>query len=138
MNIIAKVRSISGILTFTIKNEFRAPTNKDAAIAAKMAMNVFCENHTNIEITIAFDKEATDPTERSKPLTESEIVIPIAIMVTIEMERNILIMLFPWIKEGLAAANTTISKTIVRIVPYLYKKLNKEFEFAPCMLLAPC
>jgi hypothetical protein len=104
-------------------------------------MNVFCENHTNIEITIAFDNEATDPTDKSNPLTESEIVIPIAIMVTMEMERNILMMLFPWIKAGLEAAKTAINTIMVKIVPYLYKKLKIAFELdddAPCMSLAPC
>ena len=50
---------------------------------------------SNIEITIAFDKEATDPTDKSKPLTEREIVIPIAIIVTMDMDLKILIMLFP-------------------------------------------
>jgi hypothetical protein len=141
MNIIASVSSISGILTFTIKKEFRAPTSNEARMAAMIAMNVFCENHTNIEMTIALDSEATEPTDKSNPLTDNEIVIPIAIIVTIEMERSILMMLFPWIKVGLEAANTPINTIIVKIVPYLYKKLNMAFEFdddEPCMLLAPC
>ena len=42
---------------------------------------------------MALDNDATDPTERSKPSTDSEIVMPIAIIVTIEMERRMLIRL---------------------------------------------
>ncbi len=74
-------------------NALKAPTSNAAITAEKMATTVSCENQTNIEMTIAFDKDATDPTDRSKPLTDSEMVIPIAIMVTIEIDRNILIRL---------------------------------------------
>jgi hypothetical protein len=95
MNIVANVMSISGTFSFTIINEFKAPTSSDATIADNIATTVFCENHTNIEITIAFDKDATDPTDKSNPFTDKEIVIPIAMIVTIEIERKILIILLP-------------------------------------------
>ena len=95
MNMVASVISMSGILNFTIINEFKAPTTNDAAIAEMIATSVFCENQTNIEITIAFDKEATDPTDKSNPSTDKDMVIPIAMIVTIEMERKILMILLP-------------------------------------------
>ena len=119
MNMVASVINISGIRIFTIIMEFNIPTINAAAIAEIMATKVFCENQTNMEITIAFDKEATDPTERSKPSTVKLMVIPIAMMVTIEMERSIFTILFPWIKAGLANENMIMSAMIVIIVPYL-------------------
>jgi hypothetical protein len=95
MNIVASVISISGTFSFTMTNEFKAPTSSEATIAEKIATAVFCENHTNIEMTIAFDREATEPTDKSNPFTAREMVIPIAIIVTIEIERKILIILLP-------------------------------------------
>lgn len=90
---VANVISMSGILNFTIMNEFNAPTTSDAPIAPNMAIRVSCENQTNIEMTIALANDATEPTDRSKPSTVKDIVIPIAIMVTIEIERRMLIRL---------------------------------------------
>ena len=119
MNIIASVISISGIFSFTIINELIAPTIKAAAIADNTAIKVFCENQTNIEMTMAFDKDATEPTDKSKPSTVKEMVMPIAMMVTMEIERKILMILSPLIKEGLTAAKTATRTKIVKIVPYL-------------------
>jgi hypothetical protein len=121
INIIARVRSISGIFTFTISREFNSPTINEAATAAIIAMKVFCENHTNMEITIAFEREATEPTDKSNPFTASETVMPMAMIVTIEMDRRMLMMLFPWINDGLAMVKTAINTKIVKMVPYLYK-----------------
>jgi hypothetical protein len=95
-------------------------------------MNVFCECHTNIEITIAFASEATEPTDRSKPPTASEIVIPIEIMVTIEIERKILIILDGSKKLLDSVPNTAINSKIVMMVPYLYKKSKKSNDLGVC------
>jgi hypothetical protein len=46
-------------------------------------------------------------------------VIPIAMIVTIEMERRIFTILFPCINAGLANENMITSAMIVIIVPYL-------------------
>lgn len=56
-----------------------------------------------MEITIAFDNVATEPTDKSKPFTASEIVSPTAMMVTIEIDRKIL-MIFPDCKNAGSAA----------------------------------
>lgn len=69
-------------------------------------------------MTIAFDSVATDPTDKSKPFTANEMVKPTAMMVTIEIDRRIL-MIFPDCKNaGFDAANITINTTMVKIVPY--------------------
>ena len=126
MNMVARVISISGIFNFTIIKELKAPTNSAAAIAEKIATVVFCENQTNMEITIALDRDATDPTDKSKPLTVREMVMPIAIIVTIEMDLKILMTLLDWMNAGFARANTAINTKMVMMVPYLYKKSNSS------------
>jgi hypothetical protein len=63
--------------------------------------------------------EATEPTERSKPSTDKEMVIPMAIIVTIEIERRMLMILLLEIKAGLATEKIMIRAKIVIIVPYL-------------------
>ena len=94
-----------------------------------MAINIFWENHTNIETTTAFERETVEPTDKSNPSTESEIVIPIAIMVTMEIDLKILTMFDPWIKLGFAIAKIAIKTKIVIIVPYLYKNSNSSNPF---------
>lgn len=95
----ASVMSISGIFILTIIQAFSKPTIREAASAERIAMSGFCENHTNMEITIAFDNVATEPTDKSKPFTAREIVSPTAMMVTIEIDRKIL-MIFPDCKNA--------------------------------------
>ncbi len=68
---------------------------------------------------MALANDATEPTERSKPSTVSDIVMPIAMMVTIEMERRMFIRLDVWMKDGLDTAKIPIRMIIVNIVPYL-------------------
>ena len=48
---------------------------------------------TKSEITSALANEAVEPTDRSKPPTDSEIETPMAITVTMAIERRILMML---------------------------------------------
>ena len=55
---------------------------------------------------------------RSHPRS-SDIVMPIAMMVTIEMERRMFIRLVAWMKDGLDTAKIPIKMIIVNIVPYL-------------------
>ena len=75
-------------------------------------------------MAIALAKEAIDPTERSNPLTDKEIVTPMAIIVTIDIDLRMLTILLPSIKAGFTAVKMKINSKIVMIVPYLYKKSN--------------
>jgi hypothetical protein len=122
---VAKVISISCTLILTIIKAFIAPQTSATAIAARIATTVFCSCHTNMEITTATDIDAVEPTDKSNPPTDREIVIPIAIIVTMDMERKIFIILDCVKNLSEEKVKNITSKTIVKIVPYLYRKSNR-------------
>jgi hypothetical protein len=70
------------------------------------------------EIATASASEATEPTERSSPPTEREVDTPMAITVTIDMERRMLTMFVAERKLGLAIPKKRTRRTIVMIVPH--------------------
>ena len=74
---------------------------------------------TNNETTNAFANEAVDPTDRSKPPMVSEIDTPMAITVTIAMERRMLMMLKGSRKLSEAKPKTPTSSTTVSNMPHL-------------------
>lgn len=74
---------------------------------------------TNSEITSALASEAVEPTDRSKPPTDSEIETPMAITVTMAIERRILMMLLASRKLSDAGPNRAISAATVSSMPHL-------------------
>ncbi len=74
---------------------------------------------TNSEITSAFASEAVDPTDRSKPPMVNDTETPIAITVTMAMERKMLMMLNGSRKLSEARPKTAISATTVSNMPHL-------------------
>lgn len=111
-------------------NAFSRPAIRQTAIAVMMPTNAFCECQTNMEMTTALASDATEPTDRSKPPTESEIVIPIAMTVTMEIERKMLMIFVGIRKLSDMIPNTAIRMRIVTIVPYLYRKSKKSKDLA--------
>lgn len=74
---------------------------------------------TKSEITSALANEAVEPTDRSKPPTDSEIETPMAITVTMAIERRILMMLLASRKLSDTRPNRAISAATVSNMPHL-------------------
>jgi len=85
---------------------------------------------TKNEIIKELETVAAEPTDKSNPLTDKEIVRPTAIIVTIEMLRKILI-IFELVKNKSGSENVKkrIIKITAKITPHLFKKFNIFFEF---------
>ncbi len=66
-------------------------------------------------------KVATDPTERSKPSTVSETVMPVAMTVTMEMLRMMVTMFDAVRKEGMVTEKKISKTKMVMMVPHLLK-----------------
>src|SRR5689334_6482774 len=109
--------SKSGILILTIINALNNPTTKQAMIAILTLTRVACEYQTNIDMTTALDNEAVEPTDKSNPPTANEIVIPIAMIVTMEIDLRMVMTLLVCKKEEFASEKPTINKRIRMIVP---------------------
>ena len=126
----ARVASMSGTLSFTIRNEFTAATTSATRSASPIEVNVDMPYHTNIVITSDVAKVAVDPTERSNPFTVRDIVTPIAITVTIDIPLSIVVMLLIVRNVvGMSAPNSAIRNTIVITVPHLLMNSMIEFLF---------
>jgi hypothetical protein len=80
-------------------------------------------------MTTALVNETVEPTDKSNPSTDKDMVIPTAIMVTIEIDLRILTIFAPSMKAGLVIEKIIIKAKIVIIVPYLYKKSNNSKPF---------
>ena len=106
------------------------PNKKCGKMAAPIAITGVCEYQTNIDMTIAFEREATEPTDKSNPPTEREMVMPIAIIVTMEIERRMVTILLVCRNDGFAAENPTINKTIRITVPiYIKNEISQKMKF---------
>jgi hypothetical protein len=119
MNILARVANISGIFITIIKKELKRPTTRLVTRAIRIEGNVGKLYHIRQDTTTALDRDATDPTERSNPPTEREVETPMAMTVTIEIERRILIILLEVRKLGAMIPKKAIRTITVRIVPHL-------------------
>ncbi|CQR22038.1 Uncharacterised protein [Yersinia enterocolitica] len=74
---------------------------------------------TNSDTTMAFASDAVEPTDRSKPPIDREIDTPMAITVTMAMERKMLMILLGSRKLSEASPNNAISATTVSNIPHL-------------------
>ncbi|SVK54875.1 Uncharacterised protein [Acinetobacter baumannii] len=95
------------------------PTSVHSNRVTTMAPAVPNPCQTNSEITSALASEAVEPTDRSKPPTDSEIETPMAITVTMAIERRILMMLLASRKLSDARPNRATSAATVSSMPHL-------------------
>ncbi|MNV89572.1 hypothetical protein D3C71_1838800 [compost metagenome] len=95
------------------------PTRVQISNVSTIAPVVPKPYQTNSETTRALASEAVEPTERSKPPTDSDIDTPMAMTVTMAIERRILMMLFGSRKLSDAIPNRAISATTVSNIPHL-------------------
>ena len=110
---------MSGIFRITIRKALNRPTSVQSASVIRMASVVPKPCQTNIEITSALASEAVEPTDKSKPPTESEIETPMAITVTMAIERRILMIFDGSRKLSDARPKTATSATTVNSMPHL-------------------
>ncbi len=103
----------------TIKKALNSPTSVQSARVIRMDSVVPKPCQTNREITSALASDAVEPTERSNPPMVSEIETPIAITVTIAMERRMLMMLLGSRKFSDATPKMATSATTVSNMPHL-------------------
>jgi hypothetical protein len=102
-----------------MRNELKRPTKRHAPRAIRIDGNVGRLYQIRQETITAFERDATDPTERSKPPTESDIETPMATTVTIEIDLRILTILEYVRKLGATIPKKAIKNMTVRIVPHL-------------------
>lgn len=110
---------MSGIRRITIRNALNSPTKVQSARVIRIASVVPKPCQTNSEITSALASEAVEPTDKSKPPMVSDIDTPMAITVTMAMERRMLMMLNGSRKLSDARPKTAISRTTVSNMPHL-------------------
>jgi hypothetical protein len=95
-----RVASMSGIRSLTMRKALKAPTIMHTMRVRGRAIPEGSPCQMKREIATASASEATEPTERSSPPTEREVDTPMAITVTIDMERRMLTM---FVAEGSSA-----------------------------------
>jgi hypothetical protein len=130
INMVPNVASISGIFSLTISRVFIPATNRDTTSKVKMiARNIQPgllpkENQTRNVIHTVFEREAVEPTERSMPFTVRAKVIPVAMIVTIQTDRIMVIMLEGVKKVGMARENPENKTRMVMSIPHLVMKFS--------------
>ena len=100
----------------TIRKALNSPTRVQSARVIRIDSVVPKPCQTKSETTSAFASEAVDPTERSMV---NEIDTPMAITVTMAIERRMLMMLFGSRKLSDARPKTATSATTVNSMPHL-------------------
>lgn len=110
---------MSGMRSTTIRKALNSPTRVQSARVIRIASVVPRPCQTNREITSALASDAVDPTDRSKPPMVREIDTPMAITVTMAIERRMLMMLNGSRKLSEARPKTATSSTTVSNMPHL-------------------
>ena len=121
MNIVARVANKSGILNQTMSKMFTRATLRDKRSAKPIETPSGRLYQTKNETTKELASVAVEPTDKSNPLTVKETVKPIAIIVTIEMLRKILIKFVPCRNVGAVVAKNRTRARIARTIPQSFK-----------------
>lgn len=91
---VASVARRSGSFSLTMSNEFNRPTAIPNKSGTRRVTKISCRYKTREAALAIVARLTVEPTDKSKPSTIRENVMPMATSVTIEMDRKISLKIF--------------------------------------------